>query len=73
MADPADERTPASRSTDPVTLLAGVVTLFVSLYVLSDAHTWFPNLDLRWVLGGGAALVGVLMLVASMRPRKSQR
>ncbi|EHY90165.1 hypothetical protein ACWGRK_00385 [Saccharomonospora azurea] len=72
MAD-SDERKGASRTTDLVTLLAGIATLLVSAYVLSDANTWFPHVDLRWALGGGAALVGVLMLVASMRPRKSGR
>ncbi|OZM75287.1 hypothetical protein CFN78_01720 [Amycolatopsis antarctica] len=51
---------------DAVTLLVGVLALLVSGYVLSDGSTWLPVLDLRWVLGGGAVLVGLLMLVASV-------
>ncbi|PXY17231.1 hypothetical protein DI005_30705 [Prauserella sp. PE36] len=52
---------------DLFTLLAGIATLLVSAYVLSDGHNWFPTVDLRWVLAGGAVLVGTLMLIASMR------
>lgn len=52
---------------DVLTLLAGIATLVVSAYVLSDGVTWLPAFDLRWVLAGGAVLVGTLMLAASMR------
>ncbi|EHR59502.1 hypothetical protein [Saccharomonospora cyanea] len=68
MADSNDRRT-APRTWDVFTLLAGIATLLVSSYVLSDAHTWLGHVDLRWVLAGGAVAVGVLMLVASIRPR----
>ncbi|MFF5986395.1 hypothetical protein [Prauserella flavalba] len=59
-----EQRRPA---VDLVTLLAGIATLLVSAYVLSDGQNWFPTVDLRWVLAGGAVLVGTLMLIASMR------
>ncbi|HVW40275.1 MAG TPA: hypothetical protein VHC18_02900 [Amycolatopsis sp.] len=49
------------------TLIIGVATLLVSAYVLSDGASWLPSFDLRWILAGGAVLVGVLMLGASMR------
>ncbi|PXY32258.1 hypothetical protein [Prauserella muralis] len=52
---------------DVLTLLAGIATLLVSAYVLSDGVTWLPAFDLRWVLAGGAVLVGTLMLAASVR------
>jgi hypothetical protein len=55
------------RGVDWFTLVAGVATLLVSAYVLSDGDSWLPSFDLRWILAGGAVLVGVLMLGASMR------
>ncbi|MFD2421496.1 hypothetical protein [Amycolatopsis pigmentata] len=62
-------RRPQRRGVDPFTLLLGVATLLVSAYVLTDGAHWLPSFDLRWVLAGGAVLVGVLMLGASMRRR----
>ncbi|WP_199434350.1 hypothetical protein [Qaidamihabitans albus] len=56
-----------TRGVDVFTLIAGLATLGVSGYILSDGASWFPGVDLRWVLAGGAVLVGVLMLAASMR------
>ncbi|SFQ24711.1 hypothetical protein SAMN05421810_105337 [Amycolatopsis arida] len=54
---------------DLFTLLAGVAALLVSGYLLADGDRWLPDLDLRWVLAGGAVFVGVLMLTASARRR----
>ncbi|GAA3807490.1 MULTISPECIES: hypothetical protein [Amycolatopsis] len=66
-----DTETPAPperrRGVDVVTLILGIATLLVSAYVLSDGASWLPSFDLKWVLAGGAVLVGVLMLGASMR------
>lgn len=58
---------PQRRGVDVFTLLLGVATLLVSAYVLTDGAHWLPSFDLRWVLAGGAILVGALMLGASMR------
>ncbi|MFL6143359.1 MAG: hypothetical protein ACJ72N_16030 [Labedaea sp.] len=58
------------RGPDLLTLLAGIATLLVSSYVLTDGAIWVPSLDPRWLLAGGALLVGVFMLVASVRGRK---
>ncbi|PRX44025.1 hypothetical protein B0I33_113191 [Prauserella shujinwangii] len=63
---------PRGRGTDLVTLIAGLATLLVSAYILSDGQTWLPGVDLRWILAGGAVLVGVLMLAASMRGDRGQ-
>nr|WP_157608743.1 hypothetical protein [Saccharomonospora glauca] len=71
MAD--DGRKSAPRTWDLFSLLAGIATLFVSFYILTDAHTWLGEVALRWLLAGGAVAVGVLMLVSSMRPRKRER
>jgi fatty acid desaturase len=63
------EQRPRRRGVEVFTLVLGLATLLVSGYVLTDgaAWTWLPRFDPRWVLAGGAVLVGVLMLGASMR------
>jgi len=57
---------PARRTPDPLTLVAGVIALAVSAIALTG---WTPQIsfDPRWVLAGGAVLLGVLLLVSSMR------
>lgn len=61
------ERHPRRRRVNLFTLVLGVATLLVSGYLLTDGVSWLPTLDLRWILAGGAVLVGALMLGASMR------
>jgi fatty acid desaturase len=68
--DRETERDVRRRGPDLLTLLAGIATLLVSSYVLTDGAIWVPSLDPRWLLAGGALLVGVFMLVASVRGRK---
>lgn len=66
----AADREPAHRSSpDLPTLLVGVSALAVALVALIGAAPWAPNLDPRWVLAGGAVFVGIVLLVATMRPR----
>lgn len=57
------------RRPDLLTLLAGLATLFASAYVLTNGEVWVPTMDPRWLLAGGALLVGVLMLASSLRRR----
>lgn len=61
--------TPVRRRPDLLTLLAGLATLFAAVYVLTDGQAWVPTLDPRWLLAGGALLVGLLMLASSLRRR----
>jgi hypothetical protein len=61
------EERPRRRGVDVFTLIIGVATLLVSAYTLTDGASWLPSFDLRWVLAGGAVLIGILMLGASMR------
>lgn len=68
--DPQSRKPP--RTVDVPTLLLGVATLLVSVYLLTDADVWLAHVDLRWVLAGAAVAVGLLMLVMSMRPRKDK-
>ncbi|MPY82368.1 MAG: hypothetical protein GEV00_03420 [Actinophytocola sp.] len=55
-----------SRRTDLFTLICGVVTLLVAGYVLSDGASWLPDIDLRWLLAGAVALIGVSLLASSL-------
>ncbi|WP_235022399.1 hypothetical protein [Amycolatopsis alkalitolerans] len=65
--DETTEQRPRRRGVDVFSLLIGIATLFASAYTLTDGTAWFPSLDLRWLLAGGAILFGVLMLGASLR------
>jgi divalent metal cation (Fe/Co/Zn/Cd) transporter len=68
------ETKPSRQGVDVFTLIVGIATLLISGYVLSDGASWLPMFDFRWVLAGGAVLVGVLMLGSSFRGgRKSGR
>ncbi|MDT7724396.1 MAG: hypothetical protein QOI21_972 [Actinomycetota bacterium] len=58
---------PAKRGIDVMTLIAGIVTLAASGYILGDGASWMPDFNLRWVMAGAAVLIGVLMLAASLR------
>jgi hypothetical protein len=51
-------------------LLVGLGVLCASAYVISDGNTWLPPIDPRWLLAGGALVVGLLLLIASLRPRR---
>jgi hypothetical protein len=64
VAEPAPG--PAHRGPDPVALLAGLAALAVAVLALTGSLT---AVDLRWVLAGGAVVVGVVVLVAASRPR----
>lgn len=69
MVDPVAGRKKerSSRSSDPLTLLAGIATLLVAVYVLSDGSVIPAGTDPRWLLAGGAAAVGLVLLFASLR------
>ena len=77
MAENFDEQPTGTESTgvrrrgpDVFTLIVGLVALVASAYALSDGRIWLPNVDFRWVIAGGALLVGLLLLGASLRPRR---
>lgn len=55
------------RFPDVLALLAGLGTLLVSAYVITDGGFQIPNPT--WLIAGGALLVGVLMLASSLRKR----
>lgn len=61
------EQNETKRFPDVLTLLAGLGTLLVSAYVITDGGFRVPNPT--WILAGGALLVGVLLLASSLRKR----
>ncbi len=72
--DVADSETNVERKRpDLLTMLLGVITLLISAYVLTDGEIWVPMVDLRWIIAGGAVLVGLLLLGASVRGTNRKR
>ena len=63
MAEPATRRRPKL-----TTLVTGVLALLLSVAAFVD---WLPAIDLRWVLAGGAAVMGLTLLVSSLRNRRA--
>jgi len=58
------------RFPDAWSLIIGLVTLLVSAYALSDGAVNLPSADPRWLIAGGALFVGLMLLGASVRPRR---
>ncbi|QFZ23405.1 hypothetical protein [Saccharothrix syringae] len=63
------DRSVERRDVDVVGLVLGVAALVASAYVLSDGTAWPAFLDLRWALAGGAMVIGIGLLAASLRRR----
>lgn len=61
------------RFPDLFTMLCGLATLFAAAYVLTDGRVWVPTVDWRWLLAGGAGLVGVSLLASSLRGGRRKR
>src|SRR5689334_2435656 len=57
------------RSPDPVALLFGILTLALAAAALTGHLPLLPGFDPRWLLAAGAAVLGVLLLVGSLRRR----
>lgn len=71
--DPAEHALPEvarRRGPDLVTLVAGVLTLLVAVSTLVAQAYRLPVLDPRWLLAGGAAVLGLLLLTGSLRRRR---
>jgi hypothetical protein len=54
-----------------VTLLIGLLALGMSAAAFVGEVPSLAGLDLRWVLAAGAAVVGLLLLVGSLRGRSN--
>jgi hypothetical protein len=56
------------RGPDLLTLVAGVGSLGIAATALLGGVTWLPDMDGRWVLAALALLVGLLLVISSLRP-----
>jgi hypothetical protein len=63
----------ARRGIDPLTFVLGVGALFVAAVGLSDDTSWVLAMDPRWLLAGGAVLIGVLLLIGTLRNPRNNR
>lgn len=55
---------------DLLTMAAGVGALGVAGFALLGGVSWLPDLDGRWVLAVLALVVGLLLVIGSLRPSR---
>ncbi len=65
--DEADALT-LRRGPDLLTLLAGLGALGIAGTALLGGIAWLPEVDSRWVLAALALIVGLLLVIGSLRP-----
>lgn len=59
------------RGPDPLTLAAGLGALGVAGTALLGGIDWLPEVDGRWLLAAVALVVGLLLVISSIRdPRR---
>jgi hypothetical protein len=56
------------RGPDLLTLLAGLGALGIAGTALLGGIAWLSDLDPRWVIAGLALIVGLLLVLGSLRP-----
>lgn len=59
------------RGPDLLTLAVGLGALGISVSALLGGLIWLPGVDARWVLAAVAMLVGLALVIGSIRPRRS--
>jgi hypothetical protein len=64
-----EERGVRRRGPDLLTLVMGLLTLGVATSAFVGEMPTLAGLDARWLLAAGAAAIGVLLLVGSLRGR----
>ncbi len=73
MAEPTDDLQPRSRQApDVVALVVGLASLVTATFAIVGYVPPLPSFDPRWLLAGGAATIGLLLLVTSLRPRRDR-
>lgn len=55
---------------DLLTMVAGLGALGIAATTLIGGITWFPDLDGRWLLAALALIVGLLLVIGSLRPQR---
>lgn len=61
------------RGPDPLALAVGLATLAMAVFAFVGELPDLSGVDPRWALAGGAALVGLVLLVSSLRGRSGSR
>ena len=64
---------PRRRGPDPVALVVGLATLAMAVFAFVGELPDLGFVDPRWLLAGGAATVGLLLLVGTLRGRSGGR
>ena len=67
----ADRDLTRRRGPDVMMLLVGLLALGMSVSAFVGQVPSFAGFDPRWLLAGGAAVVGVLLLVGSLKGRRT--
>jgi hypothetical protein len=57
------------RGPDPLALVVGLATLAMAVFAFVGELPDLSGFDPRWLLAGGAAVVGLFLLVGSLRGR----
>jgi hypothetical protein len=57
---------------DPFALFAGIATLLVSSFVLTDGRVWQAMPDARWLVAGVAVIGGLMLLLGSTMRGKNK-
>lgn len=57
---------------DPFALIAGIATLLVSAFVLTDGAIWNALPDARWLIAGVAVIGGLTLLLGSTMRGKNR-
>jgi uncharacterized membrane protein HdeD (DUF308 family) len=60
-----------SHRPDPVALVVGLLSLAMAVFAFVGQVPDLSGLDPRWLLAAGAAVVGLMLLVGSLRGRRS--
>lgn len=70
-----DDPAPSARrrGPDPLTLLVGLATLAMAVFAFIGDLPDLSGFDPRWLLAGGAAVVGLVLLVGNLRNRSGGR
>jgi hypothetical protein len=70
-----DDPAPSARrrGPDPLTLVVGLATLAMAVFAFFGDLPDLSGFDPRWLLAGGAAVVGLMLLVGNLRSRSGGR
>jgi hypothetical protein len=69
--DEAPTTNVARRRPDPVALVVGLLSIAMAVFAFVGQVPDLSGLDPRWLLAGGAAAVGLMLLVGSLRGRRN--